>query len=291
VPFVAEAVWRNLAGAFGERAVESVHLCDYPTPDDAVIDEALSERMALGREIASLGRSARMDAKLKVRQPLAKVEVILADDKHAQWLEQFKGVVCKELNVKRTEFTTEAEHYISYVVQPNFKRLGPRVGRLMPAVKKSLAGADGGELLAELRQHGKIRLDVADQTVELDEEDIEIRIKAKEGWTAAEGKRCVVVLSTELTPELIAEGFARDLVRLVQDRRKTQQCEFTDRIVVGVVTDSDDLRQAIQANLEYVMNETLAVELNFEPLPDAEGVELQIGDATVTLFVKVVSEK
>ncbi len=290
VPFVAEAMWRNLTGVHGDRAMESVHLCDYPTPDDAMIDEDLSERMALGREIASLGRSARMDAKMKVRQPLAKVEVILADDTHLEWLQQFTGVVCKELNVKQAAFTTDAEQYISYHVQPNFKRLGPRVGRLMPAVKKALVAADGSRMLQELRADGKIVLSLDGETVELDGEDIEIRIKAKKGWAAAEGKRCVVVLSTELTPELIAEGLARDLVRLIQDRRKTIDCEFTDRIAVGIETVSDELRQAIEAHLDYVMSETLTVEVTFDALPDSEGTELVIGDATLTLYVSVVPQ-
>jgi isoleucyl-tRNA synthetase len=286
VPFVAEAVWRNLAGVFGERAVESVHLCDYPRADAAVIDEELSERMAIGREIASLGRSARMDAKLKVRQPLAKVEVILADNKHLVWLEQFRALVCEELNVKEVEFTTAAEHYISYVVQPNFKRLGPRVGRLMPAVKKMLLGADGSQLLRELRDHGKITLAVGDETVVLDEEDVEIRIKAKEGWLAAEGKLCVVVLSTELNPELINEGIARDVVRLIQNRRKDMELEFTDRIEVGMVTDSVELRNAIEANLEYVKTETLAVDLRFAPIPGGEGIDLKVAKHALTLYVR-----
>ncbi len=147
VPFLAEAIWQNLAGVFGARAVESVHLCDYPQPDAALIDAQLSERMQLLREIASLGRSARMNAKLKVRQPLALVEVILANDTHQAWLQQHDELLCEELNVKEIAYTTEGEKYISYLVQPNFKRLGPRVGRLMPAVKKALANADGARLL------------------------------------------------------------------------------------------------------------------------------------------------
>ena len=133
VPFVAEAVWQNLAvEPFGQRVVESVHLCDYPAGDPAAIDTALSERMAMVREIVSLGRAARMDAKLKVRQPLARVEVVLADAEHQAWLEDHAGLVREELNVKQVEYIQHAEQYINYTVLPDLKRLGPRLGKRLP---------------------------------------------------------------------------------------------------------------------------------------------------------------
>ena len=241
-PFVAETMWQNLVTGFGGRVLESVHLCDYPTPDAAAIDGKLSEQMSLLREIASLGRSARMESKLKVRQPLAKVEVILADIAHQSWLEEHDALLREELNVKQIEYTTEAEEYISYKVQPNFKRLGPRVGKLMPGVKKTLVEADGGKLLAEMEASDKIILDIDGESVELDSEDIQIRLQAKEGWAAAQGTSCVVVLSTDLTAELVRQGHANDLVRLIQDRRKQLDCQYTDRIAVGIVTESAELK-------------------------------------------------
>ena len=207
VPFLAEYLWQNLVAAlFGARAIDSVHLCDYPIACPTAVDEQLSQQMQLAREISSLGRSARMGAKLKVRQPLAKVEVILANDQHRDWLQSHADLIRTELNVKEVELTKEADQYISYQVQPNFKRLGPRVGKLMPAVKKLLGSVDGGSLLAELEQNGQILLHVSQQEVTLEPEDIEIRLQAKEGWAAAQGPGCVVVLSTELTDELIREG-------------------------------------------------------------------------------------
>jgi isoleucyl-tRNA synthetase len=288
-PFLAEALWQNLAGVFGGRAPESVHLCDYPTCDDTAIDATLSERMQLLRDIASLGRKARMDAKLKVRQPLAKVEVILADDKHQGWLESHDALLRDELNVKQIDYAEEAEHYISYEVLPNFKRLGPRLGRLMPKVKQALVGSDGGRLLAELESTGKVVLEVEGQRVGLDSEDIQVRLQAKPGWAAAHLPSCVVVLSTDLTPELLREGLARDLVRLIQDRRKDLNCEYTDRIQVGVVTSSDELRRAIQENAEYIRGETLAAELVGEALPNAEGIEHEVAGERVRLFVSNAS--
>ena len=166
-PFLAEAMWQNLAvAAFSgrpaaEQPPESVHLCDYPQSDAARIDQQLSERMALAREIVSLGRSARMGAKLKVRQPLSRVEVILADRTHQPWLEEHARMMADELNVKEVQFTQEADHYITYNILPDLKRLGPRLGKRLPAVRKLLAEADGGRLLAELDANGSITLHVA----------------------------------------------------------------------------------------------------------------------------------
>lgn len=296
-PFMAESLWQNLAGVFGDRMVESVHLCDFPECDEAVVDATLSDRMTLLREVASLGRSARMDAKLKVRQPLSKVEVILADDKHQGWLEEHDALLCEELNVKQVEYTKEADHYITYHIQPNFKRLGPRLGPLMPKVKEALVDADGGALLRELAEHGKIvlyidgqsvELDIKGQTVELDSDDVQVRLQAKEGWAAAQGASCVVVLSTELTPQLIREGLARDLVRLIQDRRKDLDCKYTDRIQVGFVTSSEEIQTAVEENVDYIKGETLATQLASNPLGGTDGVEHSVADNEVTIYVAVV---
>jgi isoleucyl-tRNA synthetase len=171
-------------------------------------------------------------------------------------------------------------------VQPNFKRLGPRIGKLLPACKQALTQADGGKLLAELTASGKVTLDLAGEKVELDSEDIQVRLQAKPGWAAAQGTHVVVVLSTELTPELIAEGLARDFVRLVQDRRKELALEFTDRIEIGVSGAAADLQQALESNREHICGETLSVKLVFEPLTEAEGAAVEIGDEKVTLFVR-----
>jgi isoleucyl-tRNA synthetase len=288
VPFLAEEMWQNLAvAATGGRSVESVHLCDYPTGDPAEIDELLSDRMDLAREIVSLGRSARMNANLKVRQPLALVEVILVHEEHVEWLKQHEAIASSELNVKRIEFAEKAQQYITYTVLPDLKRLGPRLGKRLPALRKALAGADGGVLLAEMEAAGKIVVALPDGPVELDRDDIQIRLQAKEGWAAAQGRRSVVVLSTELTPDLINEGLAREIVRLIQDRRKEMDCRFTDRIAVGVVTDSEELTAAIGQFTDYIQGETLAVELRIGPIDGAEPVQRKAGAYDLVLYIRV----
>jgi isoleucyl-tRNA synthetase len=243
--------------------------------------------MKLLREIASLGLSARKANKLKVRQPLAKVEVILSDQTHQPWLEEHDELLRDELNVKTIEYTKDAEKYITYQVQPNFKRLGPRIGKLLPACKATLRQADGGKLLAELTATGKVTLDLGGEQVELDNEDIQVRLQAKPGWAAAQGAGCVVVLATELTPDLLAEGLARDFVRLVQDERKRQDLQFTDQIEIGIVGAST-LQQAIEQHRDYICSETLATKLVFEALPGVDGIEVEIDDEKVTLYVRRV---
>jgi len=245
--------------------------------------------MNLVREISSLGRNARGAASLKVRQPLAKVEVVLADTTHQKWLEEHAGLIAEELNVKEVAFTTHGEEYISYSVVPNFKRLGPRLGKNMPAAKKALSEIDAAKLLDELKSTGKSSLQLPNgESIDLDNEDIEVRLAAKEGWAAAQGKASVVVLSTELTSELIDEGLANDIVRLIQDRRKDSGCQYTDRIEIGLAIDSADVRRAVEQYRDHIMKETLAERLSFEPLPNATGVDAKVGDATIKLFVRVV---
>ncbi|MDA0657904.1 MAG: isoleucine--tRNA ligase [Planctomycetota bacterium] len=289
-PFLAEAIWQNLARSASSDVLESVHLCDYPTSDASLCDPELSTRMELLREIASLGRSARMDAKLKVRQPLGKVEVVLASLDHQAWLEAHSALLCEELNVKQIEFIQHAEQYIDYLVQPNFKRLGPRVGKLLPQVKVALAQADGATLLATLRREGRVTLLVESESVTLDAEDIQVRLQARDGWAAAQGDQCVVVLSTELTDSLLREGYARELVRIIADWRKEVNCLYTDRIEIGVVTESHELQQAILENMDYIAGETLAVNTVLLPLEGIVAVDRELSAFTLQLFLRVVQE-
>jgi len=226
-----------------------------------------------------------MANKLKVRQPLSKVEVILSDQTHQAWLEEHDELLRDELNVKKIEYTKDADKYITYQVQPNFKRLGPRIGKLLPGCKAALAQADGGKLLAELTANGKVTLVISGEKIDLDNEDIQVRLQAKPGWAAAQGSNVVVVLATELTPDLIAEGLARDFVRLVQDRRKDLSLNFTDRIHIGLTGASAGLQRAIEANRDFITGETLAENLVFQTLHNAEPTEVEMGEDKIRLYV------
>jgi isoleucyl-tRNA synthetase len=216
------------------------------------------------------------------------VEVILSDAAHQRWLEEHDELLRDELNVKKIEYTKDADKYITYQVQPNFKRLGPRIGKLLPACKAALGKADGGQLLAELTANGKVTLDLGGEKVELDNEDIQVRLQAKPGWAAAQGSNVVVVLATELTPDLVAEGLARDFVRLVQDRRKELDLNFNDQIEIAVAGASPALEQALASNRDYICGETLSTNLTFTSLLSVEPVEAEIGEQKVSLYVRRV---
>ena len=287
VPFLSETIWNGLSSIYGEIACESVHLCDYPEADLELVDASLSARMATLREIASLGRSARMNAKLKVRQPLLGVEVILVDTEHQQWLESHDLLLRDELNVKSINYSASGDEYITYVVSPNFQLLGPRLGALLPQVKKALSESNGGLLLAQLENDGKITLTLDTEDVILEEGEVQVGLAANDGWAAAQGNNCVVVLNTELNDDLICEGFARDVVRLVQDRRREMQCEFTDRISVAVVTQSEAVSKSVEQYAEYISKETLAINIVAQPL-NCESVRHVIGDEELDLFVEQV---
>ena len=287
VPFVSEIIWQNLTSTFGDKTPSSVHLCDYPTATPDRIDEQLSARMNVLREIASLGLSARASEKLKVRQPLSGVTVILKDTTDQQWLATHDELLKTELNVQDVTYTTDAGQYVSYSVVPNFKRLGPRVGKLMPQVKKAFATADAAAMMAELADSGATSIEVGGKSISLDNEDIEVRLAAKDGWAAAQGAGVVVVLATELTPELVRAGLSRDLVRFVQDRRKELDLERTDRIEIVIGTDAAELKQAIEENQDYLSGETLATSLKIVPNVDGhtESIEKEIGEHSFKMHV------
>ena len=140
--------------------------------------------------------------------------------------------------------------------------------------------------MAEIETQGKITIALPDGPIALDAEDIQVRLQAKPTGQPRKGKMCAVVLATELTPELIAEGLAKDLVRVIQDRHKEMGLEFTDRIVVGLVTDSDQLIEAVKQFRSYIQGETLALEIGFTPPPGADAVEVKVGDYSAMLYVK-----
>ena len=260
VPFFAETLYQNLVRSQDGSAAESVHLRDYPDADASRIDANLMEEMAIVREIASLGRSARMDARMKVRQPLPVVELVLAHASHRVWLENHLPLIADELNVKRVEFVTDADQYVTYEIKPNFKSLGPKFGKLAPKIKQALGQADAALLRQQFDDDGKTTITVEGQAVELAPEDVAVSLKAREGWTAAQGGHVVVVLSTEIDDTLRAEGYARDLVHLIQTARKTEQLDYQDRIRLRINT-SGAVADAIEEHHAYIRHETLAADL------------------------------
>jgi isoleucyl-tRNA synthetase len=291
VPFVTEAIWRNLAVTpFGERVPESVHLTDYPAAESTLVDRDLVRRMALVRDVASLGRAARAAEKLKVRQPLAKVEVILADPDLGDeaWLAAHADLVCDELNVKECEICREPERYITRSLLPDLKKLGPRLGKDLPLARQAIAEADPAAILAAIQKRGQAVVPLGGaRELMLEEGDVLVRTTAKAGWAAAEGPRAVVVVAKDLTPALVAEGLVREVVHAVQTRRKALDLEFTQRIDLVFATPSAELRAAIEAHLDYVAAETLAERATFAA--DLAGEPLELDGHPLVIEVKPVA--
>jgi len=289
VPFTAEAMWRNLAvEAIGPSVKESVHLCSYPEPAAELIDEELSAQMALVREVVSLGRSARMAAKVKVRQPLRRIEVALAERRYQGWLENHRSIITEELNVKEMHLCERADQFVQYTILPDWKKLGPRLGKLLLAVKQVLSEADPTSFLRQLEANGGVRLTIGDQVVDLTADEVQVRLQAKPGWAAAQGKQAVVVLSTELDESLLAEGIAREFTHLVNTCRKEAGCQYTDRIRLGFRCEDRRTVEAIQAHRQYIEKETLAVEMIADRIPDTPPISVRIGDQPVEIYLQVV---
>lgn len=252
-PFIAEEIYHNLT--HGQHG--SVHLVDYPTHTEELIDAELEERMAVTIDIVSLGRACRNQVQIKVRQPLKQ---IMVDGRQREVLQPMEDLIKEELNVKHIHYIDELDKYVKYQVKPNFRVLGPRLGSLVKAVAKELANTNAQQLVQQLRQEGEAVLTVDDNQIRLTEDDLDIRVDQLEGFTVELSKNNFVILDTELTEELILEGLAREMISKIQTMRKDAGFEITDNIVIEYVGDSD-VERAVQAHLEYIKDETLAVEV------------------------------
>lgn len=256
-PFQTEEIYQNIVvGASGDKVPESVHLCDFPKADTSRIDRSLLEEMGIVRDIVSLGLRVRNDHKLKVRQPLAEASVVVASHELRSRVAAYANLIADELNVKEVHFVESADEFVHYKAKPNFRRLGARVGKLMPAVKKALESADVAAIRNSLLEQGEASIDVEGQPIALDNQDIEIQIIEKEGFAAAGDSAAVVILRTELTDDLIDEGLYRDILNRVQTLRKELGLEYTQRIDL-ILTGSDRVRRVLASRELHFMTETL----------------------------------
>ena len=301
-PFAAEEFYQVLVRTpWPETAPESVHLCEYPQPDEFATDETLSRSMALAREAAALGRAARADAKVKVRMPLSEAIVVAPDATDAKLMAGLTDIVSDELNVKTVAVAQKDPEQVKFQVKPNFRALGPTFGKKVKDLAKLLAKADGAGLRAQLAadgavtvcedaSSGELYLPTADRpagespTHALSGDDLDIRASAQKGYAAASGLKLVVLLNTEITDNLRREGIARDFVSGVQNERKKRDLPYDGRITTYVVA-PPQVVEAIRANEEYVKRETLADSIVFvETMEAAEtATSFKIDDAEVTI--------
>ena len=273
-PFVADEMWGNLVAAHDDSTAPSVHLADWPAPGGRR-DEQLEQAMAAAMEATTLGRSARKEAKLKVRQPLQEA-VIACPPATARVLEGLSGIVAEELNVREVRFVTDAGGLVQVSLKPNYRTLGPRMGKEMPAMAEAVAALDPTATVQALDAGQSVTVSVAGRDEVLNDDDFLREVRPSEGYAVAEGGALAVGLATELTPELEMEGLARDLVRAIQTARRAADLKVEDRIVLHL-DGSGRIREAIDAHRAWIAGEVLASELTvghgvpFTPLHREDG--------------------
>ncbi|MEM7231687.1 MAG: class I tRNA ligase family protein, partial [Planctomycetota bacterium] len=268
VPFFSESIYQNLVSKRFDAAPESVHLCDYPEPDANEIDETLSRRMGVVRTLVALGRGARVEAKMKVRQPLRQATLCLADDAAAAEIKDLLDLVEGELNVNEVKFATDAAQFVDYVLKPNFRKIGPRLGKKIQSLKAVLKDADAGALRASLDANGYCEVEVDGEAIRLSPEEIEVSIEPKEGFAAKSEGGMVLILDTTLDDELRAQWKARELVACVNSLRGERGLEYEARIDLKVSC-AEDLKPDLEANIDYVKGETLSDTVMFVATGDA----------------------
>ena len=280
VPFITESIYRNLVCSVDDKAPISVHLCDFPVANEAFIDTELEAEMELVLEIVVLGRAARNASNIKNRQPIGNMYV-KAD---RQLDDFFKEIVASELNLKAVSFKDDMEEYLSYSFKPQFKVLGPKVGKQIGEVKAALAGINGHAAKAELESTGKLKLTLKSGEVELLPEDVDITMSQTEGFATQRYGNVTIALETTLSQELIEEGFVREIISKLQTMRKENGFQVVDHITV-YAAGNDKLVDIMSRNEDFLKKVVLADKVVYG---STEGFvkEWNINGEDITLAVK-----
>ena len=281
IPFLSEEIWQNLVVNNVPGAAESVHLCDFPVSDPARIDPDMEEQMDALLEVIQLGRACRNAANLKVRQPLSKLYV-----KGASFDKAYQELCEDELNVREVVFTDDARAFTTYKLKPQMRTLGPKYGKLLGKIGQKLGELDGNDVVDAFARGEEVSFTIDDTTVTLAKDDVLTEPMQKPGFTALEDKGVTVVLDTNLTEDLIREGYAREVVSKLQTMRKEAGFEVTDRIHV-TYTGDDELSAAVEAFRDMIMRTTLALSLERGEAQDgAASREWDINGKKAVLGVK-----
>ncbi len=283
MPFLADEMYQNLVRSVDPRAPESVHLAKWPQVDESLVDETLNHEMALVMKLVSLGHSARQKANRKVRQPLAEAAFALGRPEERHAVETYADLITDELNVKKVRLLDASTEAATFVLKPLPKQLGQKYGNKFPAIQKAVLAVDAASAAPVLLSGQPLKVSANGETFDILPEEVEVRADAKSGFAVAAEGAYLAALVTDLTPELVSEGLAREFVRRVQDLRKTAGLDVADRIRV-YVTATPGLKEAIEANREYVTAETLTVELAFgKPPASATMVEDEFDNEKVSI--------
>jgi isoleucyl-tRNA synthetase len=261
-PYLSEEIYRNLTGE------ASVHLSYYPKANEDLIDENIEKRMDLVKDIVSLGRASRENAKIKVRQPIQKIHI---DGKYQELIDDLVPLIKEELNVKEVVFEHDLNEFMDFSLKPNFKIAGPMLGSNVKAFAGLLSNADALGIITTVQSGEKYELDVNGQIVELDDQLLDIRISAKEGYDVATGNNLFTIIDTNLTEELLNEGYAREFISKVQQMRKNNGYEMMDRIRI-FYSSSPEIDKAVSDFEDFIKEETLS---DLIAVSKEEGMEVQ----------------
>ena len=280
IPFMTEDIYQNLVRSVDKDAPESIHLCDFPTVNEAWIDKDLEADMKELLEIVVLGRACRNTANIKNRQPIGTMYV-KAEKKMSEF---YTDIIADELNVKEVKFADDVESFISYSFKPQLRTVGPKYGKLLGGIRQALTDINGTAAMNELRTNGVLKLDINGNNVELTEEDLLIETAQTEGYVSESDGETSVVLDTNLTPELIEEGFVREIISKIQTMRKEAGFEVMDKIVV-YAHGNDKIQDIMKAHEDEIKSEVLADEM---VLGETDGYvkEWNINKEAVTMGVK-----
>ena len=234
IPFMTEDIYQNLVRSINPDAPESIHLCDFPSVNEAHIDKALEAHMDEVLKIVVMGRACRNSANIKNRQPIGNMFVKAPETLS----EYFVEIIEDELNVKKVNFTEDVSSYTSYTFKPQLRTVGPKYGKVLGQIQKALAGLDGNAAMAELKANGVLALTEVEGDVKLTEEDLLITMTQMEGYVTEGDNTVTVVLDTNLTPELIEEGFVREIISKIQTMRKEAGFEVMDQITIYYKADA-----------------------------------------------------
>ena len=283
IPFMTEDIYQNLVRNIDQTSPESIHLCDFPTVHEEMIDKDLEEKMDEVLKVVVMGRAARNTAGIKNRQPIGRMFV-----KGKVLPEFYQEIIEDELNVKKVEFTDDVRAFTSYSFKPQLKTVGPKYGKQLGNIRKALSEIDGNMAMDTLNEKGALVFEFDGQTVELTKDDLLIDMAQMEGFVAEGDNTMTVVLDTNLTPELIEEGFVREIISKVQTMRKEAGFEVMDHIVI-YQQGSEKIGEVLNANQDTILNEVLAERIVCGEL-SGYTKEWSINGETVTLGVEKVAD-
>lgn len=285
IPFMTEEIYQNLVRSVDKDAIESIHLCDFPKVNTSYIDKELETEMEKVLSIVVMGRACRNASNIKNRQPIGQMYVKAAYD----MTDFYKEIIEDELNVKNVKFTEDVREFTSYSFKPQLKTVGPKYGKHLGAIKSYLAGLDGNNAMDELNEKGALSLTDGGEEITLTKEDLLIETAQVEGYVSESGNNLTVVLDTNLSDELIEEGFVREVISKIQTMRKEAGFEVMDKILV-YVSGNNRISDVLRNNRTEFTREVLANEIIFDTI-DGYSKDWNVNGEDVTLAVQKVTDK